>query len=151
MPSLRGKGVSCRCCGATYAKPHPNEWGLCDTCWYRLAWHVPSGRPTEEEVSVYLVRKVAHASKRVVAGKIVGRCQCISFSGNDRTAHGYQCGSIANYERDGRIVCHAHIKSDEVTYVDAFKPDPFRLYKDLMRAASMADPDFRRALKEVAA
>lgn len=144
------EGVSCRGCGATYAFPHPNQFGLCSNCWFAVRRRTEGYKsdPDEADVMSYLAAQVANKGKRLASGRSVGRCQCISTSGTNADAWGFQCGSIGNFIRDGRSVCHAHKRADAVVFVDDYAPDPWSQYKEMMGALCDVNPDFFGALRE---
>lgn len=144
--------VSCRCCGATQAEPHPNEYGICATCYFGISWQSKGdSRISELDVATYLVRKMKSHVKRATNGKPITRCECISANANSRTGRGYQCGSVANYQRDGRWVCHSHIRSDDVVFVDQQAPDAYAQIAQYLRDLIEFDQKMKDVFREAGA
>lgn len=148
----RNDGVSCRLCGATFAKPHANEWGLCAQCHDKFdlfnVREFQDTKRTEYRFMAFLARQMVIKAKRVAQGKSVTRCECISTTGQGRFYSGYQCAATAQKTRDGRNVCGSHAKAKEVLFAGEKVPLKYDYLVCALRDAATRNSHFREAMVE---
>jgi len=101
---------------------------------------------TDIDFADAIAGELTRTARRAGSGKIIGRCQCVSYTGNDSLNRGYQCGAYPIAYRDGRAVCSGHLKSKSVTFVEDAALVSVDYYANLIKRASEADPDFATAL-----
>ena len=102
--------TGCRWCGAVQAAPHPNDAGMCLTCWNRAEYERLDDIGRTEK----LIKRVF---KFAGGQKAAFRCEALKQHHLTKSIKGYQCGSYAREIRDGHHVCDAHSRSASNEYV----------------------------------
>jgi hypothetical protein len=145
---INRKGVECRCCGSSHTIFTSLSKEICGTCITKLTnnnkrmWVIND----EAELTAALAERLVKELKKVRAGRVTGRCECVStwVSG----LNGWQCGSNAKYVRDGRKVCGTHYTHPRPVYIDQTGGSPYHPIKVLVSTLAKMDPDFKQVVTE---
>lgn len=103
-----------------------------------------SGPLNDVDVTNFLIRRIMSTSKRLGAGQETRRCEAITSSGHNS---GFQCGSVAHHERDGRLVCRSHLVKKDIDYVLSERKSRTSAHIESILALCEIMPEFREELK----
>jgi len=145
---VQSDGVSCKYCGAVFAHPHDNDFGMCLNCFFICRHHNADDTVTHIDSVQFMARALRLELMHVQRGGLPGRCECLSKKGNDLW---YQCGSRPVTMRDGRPVCKTHEKLPKVIWAENHAPDKYQQLGEKLSALAAMDPGFLKCMRDVSA
>jgi hypothetical protein len=132
----------CKLCAAVQSRYLDDDTSFCADCIERKELFYKAMDVTE-----YVAHRLLLASRRVVSGKYIVRCEVIATYANYSLNSGHQCANTANTERDGRKVCTQHSRQSHVTYVASRVGPCADLLAVQLRNAAERSPAVKAAMK----
>jgi hypothetical protein len=100
------------------------------------------GTVTSDDVAEFLAKRLLATIKRIKRGKPTQRCEAIS-------SDGFQCGSMAEHETDGRFLCQSHFNHPSPLFTANPAPSVEDWVADIVAQISEIRPGVKNAVAKV--